>query len=233
MVYRKEYYKLLPVQFAETLVARGDIRITTLSACRSTEAGRGRVDPDENYKYRPIRLRKFRGISRHPGAPLEEARAEAEGYRRGSRPGEWIRDDLISQVDIGKNRFLYCVSKSTSRRSERQKYEGVPMAWVVIFNPSQFFSALDDEMRHRGFSLVGIDDVKYRHRMLKREEFTAADPAFIKAPVFTIEDETRAVWASPSKTLQPFTMDVPGFVGSCRILRKVMRPLSWDGGPPE
>src|ERR1022692_1566751 len=49
------FFKMLESQWADALVTRGEIRITTIDRCRSAEAGYGRSDSSENMLYPRLR----------------------------------------------------------------------------------------------------------------------------------------------------------------------------------
>jgi hypothetical protein len=73
---------MLESQWADALVTRGEIRITTIDRCRSAEAGYGRSDSSENMLYPQLRSAMTRIIPEgHESEQIYRDWITKEGFR--------------------------------------------------------------------------------------------------------------------------------------------------------
>jgi hypothetical protein len=222
------YFKMMPREFAEGLVTRGSVKITTLFRCKEQEnAGPGRSDLGEGDIFHDMLIPSFRTLSPEV---LADPQALQELWEQGYEPAtnrfsphmkdQWVQVQTRRVWRPARNVYVYCVAREQTRACELKFWTGREDVWVEIFDGERFFAALDEHMKGLGHEPHGLHDIRYRPRLFG-QNLDAGHPATVKPRFFKDEHETRGIWKPGAWPVDWIFPVVPALVGTCRIERAV------------
>ena len=137
-------------------------------------------------------------------------------------PNKIIGQNKIIAPRETRNLWLYCTSRSLQSLARVQEWEPTYNACAVIHRPEDFMLLIANglEKRQRPLRSIGIYPVMYRVREYPYAEHDGTDPALIKDPFFSSQNEVRYAF-DPIQIPRELgiLLHIPDLVACCRILQ--------------
>lgn len=208
-------YKFMKKEHAVCLLDYGIFRITTLFDCRNYEKHpHGIADKDEGTKQ--IYCMDPVVDSRDPDTP--PALLEKLGISVDDTSVFRAEQSVFRHREENPDCYLFCLALDCNLEPWLEKFGYDTI--VEIMEAEPFFQALTHcifitgRIEPRAF----MARCAYTTRSQYYKEDQGIPPALIKDPSFAYQQEVRAIWIPAQQPVEPFFIECPQAVTSCRIL---------------
>jgi hypothetical protein len=134
-------------------------------------------------------------------------------------PNKIVRGNRITQERETHNLWCYCTSHSLKSLAEVQEWAPTYNACAVIHRPEDFMVLIANALEPlHPLKTVGIYPIVYRKREYEYAQHDGTDPALIKDPFFSSQDEIRFIFESWERPQKAVRLHIPELVACCRIL---------------